>query len=380
MPASTQWRVILSAQAALEHLLPLLLPSDRAETTSFQAEILGLNCWGEIVHRRGLAPAFYVFLHQRNCWSALLPHTQERLDAAYRENLVNCIARETVLSQILELFRGMGDPPVLLKGLAFAADLYPEPAARLAGDIDLMVPLTLKDEVHRQFIQSGFKLVSQPSSPPTRLKSLLRRAARACGTNASTPTETGGGEEDEGEDVFQTWLGGQDIQVEIHYHLINLRAGGGKAKVFHSHDNGLPPTRTMRIADGDVRVLDHAAAFLHALRHVALHHRLIGLRWHHDLALMLTGWEKFLNPEALREQCRELNSVKILNVELAILRELFGPGVFPEKGRQHWESSSLPWEYPLYRHVAKGGRRTPLRELVRTLLAPSLREQLHTLT
>jgi len=378
MPATTKWRVSLSAQAALEHLLPLLLPPDRVETTSFQAEILGLDRWGELVQNRGLAPAFYVFLHQRNCWGALLPHTQEGLDAAYRENLVNCIARETVLSQILALFRGIGDPPVLLKGLAFAADLYPEPAARLAGDIDLMVPLTLKDEVHRQFLQSGFKLVSQPPSPPTKLKSLFRRAARTRGTKASTPTEAAGGEDD-GEDVFQTWIGGQDILVEIHYHLINLRAGGGKAKVFHSHDKGLPSTRALRIGDGDVRVLDYADAFLHALRHIALHHRLIGLRWHHDLALMLIRWERFLEPNSIREQCQELNSIKILDVELAILSELFGPGVFPRTEAPGWQTSSLPWEFPLYRHVAKGGRRTPLRELVRTFLAPSLREQLETL-
>ena len=127
-------------------------------------------------------------------------------------------------------------------------------------------------------------------------------------------------------------------------------------------------------------MLDHTAAFLHALRHIALHHRLIGLRWHHDLALMLTRWEKFLNSGQIREQCQNLNSEKILNVELAILRDLFGAGVFPKTGGQGWQTSSLPWEYPLYRHVAKGGRRTPLRELVRTLLAPSLREQLQTLT
>jgi hypothetical protein len=358
----------------------LLLPPDRAETTSLQAEILGLDHWEEIAHNRGLAPAFYVFLRQRDCWNMVSPHAQERLDAAYRENLANCLARETVLSQILQLFRRVGESPVLLKGLAFAVDLYPEPAARLAGDIDLMVPLTLKDAVHRQFLQSGFKLVSQPPSPPGKLKSLLRRAVRTCGANASPPTEAGRGEEAAEEDVFQTWTGGQDILVEIHYHLINLRAGGGKAKVFHSREDGLPPTRTMQIADGEVRVLDYAAAFLHAVRHIALHHRLIGLRWHHDLALMLARWEAFLDPVQIRTRCRELNSEKILNVELAILGELFGAGLFPEPGGRCWQTSSLPWEYPLYRHVAKGGRRTPLRELVRTLLAPRLREQLQTLT
>jgi len=358
----------------------LLLPPDRTETTSFQAEILGIEKWGEVAYRRGLAPAFYVFLRQRGCWSVLSPQIQEKLEAAYRENLANCLAREIVLSHLLELFRGLGESPVLLKGLAFAVSLYPEPAARLAGDIDLMVPLTLKDGVHRQFLHSGFKLVSQPPVSPSKLKLLFRSAVRNCDTNASSAPEAGDGDDNAGEDVFQTCTGGQDILVEIHYHLINLRPGGGKARVFHSHDDGLPPTRKIQIAGGDVRVLDHAAAFLHALRHIALHHRLIGLRWHHDLALMLTHWEGSLDPVQIRTRCRELNSEKILSVELAILGELFGAGIFPGTGEQRWQTSSLPWEYPLYRHVAKGGRRTPLRELVRTLLAPNLREQLQTLT
>jgi hypothetical protein len=129
-----------------------------------------------------------------------------------------------------------------------------------------------------------------------------------------------------------------------------------------------------------VRVLAHADAFIHALRHIALHHRLIGFRWHHDLALMLVKWEKQLDPSEIRARCQALNSAKILSVELAILQDLFGPRVLLEGGGWRKGGASLPWEYPLYRHVARGGVRTPWRELVRTLLAPSWREQVQTLS
>jgi hypothetical protein len=95
---------------------------------------------------------------------------------------------------------------------------------------------------------------------------------------------------------------------------------------------------------------------------------------------MLVRWEKELKPCEIQARCQALNSEKILCVELAILRELFGPRVFSEGGGWQWEGNSLPWEYPLYRHVARGGVRTPWRELVRTLLAPSLREQVQTLS
>jgi len=92
------------------------------------------------------------------------------------------------------------------------------------------------------------------------------------------------------------------------------------------------------------------------------------------------SWERHLDPVRIRERCRELNSEKMLEVELALLEELFGPGVLSEGGRMAWRRGSLPWEYPLYRYIARGGKRTPWREMVRTLLAPSLREQLDTLT
>jgi hypothetical protein len=95
---------------------------------------------------------------------------------------------------------------------------------------------------------------------------------------------------------------------------------------------------------------------------------------------MLVHWEKFLDAGQIRKRCRELNSEKILNVELAILGDFFGLGIFSETGRARWMAGSLPWEYPLYHHVARGGKRTPLRELVRTLLAPHWREKLQTLT
>jgi hypothetical protein len=223
----------------------------------------------------------------------------------------------------------------------------------------------------------GFRLVSQPLAPPGAFKSILRRAGEKCGCASASD---GDGPEDDTEAVFLTRVAGRDILIEIHSYLINLRAGGGKAEVFRSRDEGQPASRPLQLAAGEVKVLDYQTAFLHALRHVALHHRLIGLRWHHDLALMLVHWEKFLDARQIRERCRELNSEKILNVELAILEDLFGPAIFSGDGRDRWTAGELPWEYPLYFHVARGGRRTPLRELVRTLLAPRWREQLQTLT
>jgi hypothetical protein len=354
----------------------LLLPAARVKINSSQAETLQGAQWVDLARRRCLAPAFYSYLRQGEHWDMLPEGVQENLEVAYCENLASTMARETALTAILEVFKTMGTVPVLLKGLAFATELYPDPAARLAGDVDLLITPELKEEVIRRVEKAGFRLVSHPPTPPGKFKRLLRRAADK---RAGAPAHDGDGHEDDTEAVFMTRVADSDIMIEIHSYLINLRAGGGKARVFRSRDEGLPASRLLQLPAGEVRVLDYQTAFLHALRHIALHHRLIGLRWHHDLALMLVGWEKFLDAGQIRERCRELNSEKILNVELAILEDLFGPGIFSETGRAGWTAGTLPWEYPLYNHVARGGKRTPLRELVRTLMAPRWREQWQTL-
>jgi hypothetical protein len=377
MCLSENRRVKGSGQAALNRLLPLLLPGTRVKVTSFQAEILGSSRWADLACQLGLAPAFYTFLRQGEQWNLLSSAVQEQLEAAFRENLANSMAMENVLTAILGVFRTMGTVPVLLKGLAFATELYPDPAARFAGDIDLLVAPEQKEEAILQLEKAGCRLVSQSPAQPGKLKSLLRPAGERWGLARA---DDGGDPEDDSEAAFLTRVAGQDILIEVHSYLINLRAGGGKAEVFRSRDEGQPASRPLRLAAGEVRVLDYQTAFLHALRHVALHHRLIGHRWHHDLALMLVHWEKFLDAGQIRRRCRELNSEKILNVELAVLEDLFGPDIFSGAGRARWSAGSLPWEYPLYCHVARGGTRTPLRELVRTLLAPCWREQLRTLT
>ena len=375
MRLSEERRLARGGAAELNRLLPLLLPS--ASVDSRQTGILGHSGWADLACRRGLGPAFCVFLRAEGFWDLLAPGAREILDAAHEENLLRCMARERVLSDLLRVFDEMGVEPALLKGLAFASALYPSPAGRLVGDIDLLISPAARDETISRLQKAGFRLVSQPPKRPGKLKMLARKAGEKCGL---APAHAPGDEDDDTEAVFLARAAGEDILIEIHSYLINLRAGGGKAEVFKSREEGLPETRRIELSAGSVRALDYEAAFLHALRHVALHHRLIGLRWHHDLALMLARWEGHLDPDRIRERCCGLNSEKILDVELAVLEDLFGPRVFPGGSREAWRRGALPWEFPLYRFVARGGKRTPLRELVRTFLAPRLREQLQTLT
>jgi len=89
-------------------------------------------------------------------WNCLLPVVQDQLDAAYRENLAKWVLREQVLCELLSLFVPLGTRPVLLKGFAFASQLYPDPGARQVGDIDLLIDRRWKSEVHEKLGRAGF--------------------------------------------------------------------------------------------------------------------------------------------------------------------------------------------------------------------------------
>jgi hypothetical protein len=368
-----RWSGFPGGNSDLGRLLPLLLPPGRAERDPEQLSILQRASWVKPACERRLGAAFYVFLRGDGLWSSLPTDTQQLLEEAYRSNLTRYLVRENVLAEILRLLKPLGQLPILLKGIAFASELYPEPAARDVGDLDLMVPRELKPEVDRRLQEAGFQLLTHGDSAPPQAKSFLRRLA-------GRPSAAAEPRDAEGETVFLIQRAGCDVLIEIHYHLINLRPGGGKEEVFRSRSEVPPPTRPLQLPEGEVLVLEPAAAFLHALRHLALHHRFIGLRWHHDLALMLIHWETQLQPGQVFAQCRALNSEKILRVELALLREMFGPGILSDTASRAWQCGTLPWEYPLYRHLARGGKRSPWRELVRTLVAPGLRRQLRTLS
>ena len=149
-------------QGALNSLLPLLLPAARVKINSSQAETLQGAQWVDLARRRCLAPAFYSYLRQGEHWDMLPEGVQENLEVAYCENLASTMARETALTAILEVFKTMGTVPVLLKGLAFATELYPDPAARLAGDVDLLITPELKEEVIRRVVEFRQRIQAVP--------------------------------------------------------------------------------------------------------------------------------------------------------------------------------------------------------------------------
>lgn len=354
--------------------MPLLLPSEADPCENLCLEFLADTDWLALADQFDLAAAFFASLRERKLLSALPSAAREKLERAYDKNAARQLMFCTLLTRMLDALQSLSRPPILLKGIAFAYELYPDPNARFVGDIDLMLDSEEVAIALDQLTSIGFKRVP----PPLKRGGAVNELAWSIGLGPAYQQimRRIKGPSEERETYLKTHIGGMEALVEIHHGLINLTPGSLRERIFHTQPECDVRTRSLSLEIGEVRVIDYESAFLHAVRHIALHHRLIGFRWHHDLALMLANWQDHLKPERILEHARMLGSHKIVRVELAILEELFGQAIFSHEDRERWMKDPLPFEYPLYRRVALEGLRTPLRELVRPLLAPSFKEQL----
>ncbi len=358
-------------------LLPLLLPKSHGQRKDEAESILGQSDWLKAVGDVHLESAFFASLNEWGLLDKLRPEIKSKLESAYNENSVRLMIIQDLFAEVIKTISPLKNPALLLKGIGYSYELYSDPAARYVGDIDIMLGPDDTWPAIDKLTEKGYLRLK----PPPKRGGLINMLVWAVGLGVPYQRMLlkMKGPQEEKETVFEAKAGGLKLLIEVHHGLINLRPGSGKEKVFHAEADTSFSTRPLTLDGIEVQVLDYEDAFIHALRHLALHHRFIGLRWHQDLALMLIKWGDKLDPDSLYAKFEKTNSTKILRVELSILEELFGSSLFKDLDPEKWFKGDLPFEYPFYRRVAFGGKRTPMRELVRTLLAPSWKEMIRTL-
>lgn len=357
--------------------LELLATDSQNELTQAQYNTICRPQWLCRVRSCNFGAVFFYALKQKNCFSFLPPRVQEELSAAYTHNVARCQLLEGLLENVLKVLHSCTSLPVLLKGSSYAYTLYPDPYIRYIGDIDLLISPYEMKEATAALEAGGFNRIPKSSS-----KNKVRKFDDPAADFEKSPQNRINQSDviiKDYEIVFERVWGGVRFLIELHQGLINMRPGSGKEEVFKTSPNRGYKAREMELPVGKCKVLDYDDNFIHALRHLALHHRFIGFRWHLDLLKMLKNWNDRMQPERISQRMREMCSEKILTVELQILKEMFNFNLSKELKSKAWELSPLPIAYPLFRYVALGGKRTPIRELVRFFLAPNLRAQIKTL-
>jgi hypothetical protein len=124
---------------------PALLMSGPNDTRLQQVASLSPSDWDHLIRQaqvHGLAPLLYVTLQSLPQEDVLIPATaaaMQTLKAIYRQATLLAMQRTGELGRLLDALNQAGICPVVFKGAALAHTLYPSPACRLMGDIDLWV-------------------------------------------------------------------------------------------------------------------------------------------------------------------------------------------------------------------------------------------------
>lgn len=123
----------------------LLALCARAEPHPLMDELLtryvaGFSAWDELpaqAELHGMAPLLRH--HLKRAGLSIPDGTRRLLDGLYLRHREVNQAHAQVLLDISELFESSGIAPVVLKGLALAYEVYPDPALRPTSDIDLLL-------------------------------------------------------------------------------------------------------------------------------------------------------------------------------------------------------------------------------------------------
>ncbi len=111
-----------------------------------------------------------VLAHRPQLLAALPTTLQERLRQERLRRAAAVALRRRELHWVLQALNGVGTIPVLLKGAALlASGVYPDPAMRPMGDLDVWLPTNAISRAVVLLREMGYRLVHKPERP-TRLR------------------------------------------------------------------------------------------------------------------------------------------------------------------------------------------------------------------
>lgn len=253
--------------------------------------------WAPLVeHARQerLAALFYVALKNSARLNELPRELGEALRLLYlRAHLANWQAIQ-VLQDLLAQFEHAQIPVILLKGAALSVTLYyAEPALRQLGDLDLLIRAQDKARAARLLQTSGFE-------PYLDL--------------------TAGFREDFGSEQLYTRRGKRAASIDLHWNIVNRPAYARHivTEWFWA--------RTLQVPLGDrsALVLNWDAQLLHLIEHFVIHHRMRGVRWSLDIALVLAAHQNELQWEQVIEAAQNFGVLPALRAALANVDAMWG--------------------------------------------------------
>jgi len=137
-------------------LLRLLTGSPPEPGTDWEAVI-------NLAQRHNVSPFLYHILRPHRDRIPVVAH--QTLQTLYYYAVARSLYRERQLREALDVLEAVGVPVVLLKGAAVAYTVYPDPALRTMGDLDLWIPREQLEQARSALQRLGYTLHSKRNRP-----------------------------------------------------------------------------------------------------------------------------------------------------------------------------------------------------------------------
>lgn len=212
-----------------------------------------------IAKAEGVAPLLsWVF--RSGSWPPAIPAPiRSRLTNLYYDAIARSVMLHQELNHVLAAFTRAGIPVVVLKGAALATTLYPKPALRPMGDLDLLV--RSKHLAHAEAIVKELRFTPEPQKIGLGMESLLAYEANF-----------DGGRE-------------MSIHLELHWNLI----GGERSRYRPRIEWFWQRTQSIELSGVPTLMLDPTANLLYLTAHLMIKHSVPERRliWFYDLHLLI---------------------------------------------------------------------------------------------
>ncbi len=283
----------------------LLLLCSRIDLPPGQREALRRIASGQIdwdlllrrAGRHGVLPLVYRHLQGLRAEISLPVSAWNGLEAAFHSARLMSLRQTFECGRLLAAFRPLGIEAIVLKGLALRETVYPDPALRPSGDIDLLVERAALDRAEQALLATGY---AADESKHTRgwFRANRHHLAPYCRP-------------------------GGDVQVEIHWDLV-LPGGAARPDVDGLWRRATP----CNLAGQPALLLSPEDQVLHLALHAAQANALqIGLRHLADMAETLRRYREQINFEYLLALACGWGAQRHLYLTLRVADELLGPSV-----------------------------------------------------
>jgi len=247
----------------------------------------------EYARRENLTALFYVALKHSQRLAELPRDLAESLRMMYLRADIASWQAVRVVEDFVAQFERANVPVVLLKGAALGVALYRDPALRQLGDLDVLIREQDKVRAAALLQANGFT-------------SLLDLAD--------------GFREELGSEQCYTRRGKRSATVDLHWHVISVPPQARQTSV----DWFWARTMELPLGNRRVTVLNWDAQLLHLAEHFVIHHRMRGLRWSCDIALLLALHQNELHWDQIIDDARQFQVLPALNAVLAHVDDMWG--------------------------------------------------------